>query len=50
MNFVVEKLLKNPSIVPKAWNVSQVKEGNFENKVSAVVCVYSEAKLCVVMN
>ena len=50
MNFLVEKLLKNLSIVPKAWRVSLVKEGNFENEVSVVVRVYSEAKLCVVKN
>ena len=50
MNFVVEKLLKNPPIMPKAWSVSEAKEGNFENEDSAVVCVYRKAKIYVVMD
>ena len=44
------KLLKNTSIVPKAWSISQTEKGNFKNEVSAVLCVYNKAKLCVVMN
>ena len=45
-----ETLLKNPSIVPKAWSISPTKERDFENEVSAVVCIYSKAKFFVVMN
>ena len=48
-NFVVEDLLKNTSIVSRAWSISQAKEEDFGNEVSAVACVYSNAKFCVVM-
>ena len=33
----------------KAWSISQVNEGNFKNEVSAVVYIYSKAKLYVVI-
>ena len=36
--------------MPKAWSVSQAKEGNFEHEVSAVVYIYSKAKLYVVIS
>ena len=49
-NFVVEKLLKDPSIIPRVWSISQTEKGNLKNEISAVVCVYSKAKLCVVMD
>ena len=45
MNFVVEYLLKNKLIVSRVWSISQTKEEDFENEVSAVVCVYSKARL-----
>ena len=32
--------------MPKVWSVSQAKEVNFENEISAVVCVYSKALCC----
>ena len=49
MNFVVEYLLKNNLIVSRVWSISQAKEEDFENEVSAVVCVYSKARLWVMM-
>ena len=43
-------MLKDPSIVPRAWSISQTEKWNLENEVSAVVYVCSKEKLYVVMN
>ena len=50
LHFLILKIVKDTSIVPRAWSVSQTEKEDFGNEVSDVVCVYSEAKLCVVMN
>ena len=52
MNFVVEKVLKNLSIVPKTWSVSQAKEGEFHEpgKCSCVCLQQSKALSCDELN
>ena len=39
------KLIKDPSIEPKAWSISQMKEGDFVNEVSAVLHL-QQSKTC----
>ena len=34
------------SIIPRAWSISQAKDEDFENKVSAVVCLQRSKALC----
>ena len=39
------KLIKDPSIEPKAWSISREKEGDFVNEVSTVLCL-QQSKTC----
>ena len=36
------------SIVPRAWSISQTKVENFENEVSAAMCLQRSKTICYV--